>query len=54
MAFGDDSIAIVTSGYRRSTGGFEDLIVTFGYFGNILGTGAAVKIYHWLKKKLLR
>jgi len=56
MAFGSDNISIITSGYRRATGGFEDRLITIGYYGNILGQPAVVvaKIYQWLKKKLLR
>ena len=54
MAFSNDAISIVTYGYRRDSGDFEDRVITRGYFGNILGTASAAKIYNWLKKKLMR
>ena len=40
--FGDDAIAIITKGLRRSTGSFAERLVSAGYIGDILTAPAAV------------
>ena len=56
MAFGADSISLVTQGYRRDSGGLEDRILTQGLYGDITSAsvGVIAKIKNWLKKKRLR
>jgi hypothetical protein len=40
MPFGDDAIAVVTDGLRRSTGSFGERLVSHGLIGDILTSGA--------------
>lgn len=41
-AFGDDAIAVVTNGLRRSTGTFEERLVSHGLVGDITLTVVSV------------
>ena len=46
--FGDDAIAVVTNGLRRSTGTFEERLVSHGLIGDIL-TVAVVAVSRLIK-----
>lgn len=39
--FGDDAIAVVTNGLRRSTGSFAERLVSHGFVGDIVATAGA-------------
>lgn len=43
MGFGNDAIAVVTNGLRRSTGSFAERLVSHGLIGNIISAGKKIR-----------